>query len=268
LHYLLCLRECRAFPATIWLIPSRVEALARICVTGFLFDPEVSMFAPFSSKPSEIHGRNPATNIARQASLSRGTSITQRIRRFWHILQRPLFLPTRQPSPEFPAYPMSAIPRGFGSAVSIGSHFREGSMTARITELTQRVHASVHQPPELAYHSIPGRPDHQGSQSESISLPFRLSIDHLHSKTQRNVPYLRQSWSRIDFVAIVSFWITFGLAMAGLERGASHIGVFRAMSVIRTARLLTITSGTTVCDSISTAVIKINCFYSRQLCTL
>lgn len=38
----------------------------------------------------------------------------------------------------------------------------------------------------------------------------------------------------------------FGLAMGGVERGEHHIALFRAMSVIRTARLLTITSGTTV----------------------
>ena len=87
---------------------------------------------------------------------------------------------------------------------------------------------------------------HQSDSREILSLPFRLNINHIHEKAHRNVPYLRQSWTRIDFVAIVSFWITFGLAMSGLERGRFHIGIFRALSVIRTARLLTITSGTTV----------------------
>jgi hypothetical protein len=73
-------------------------------------------------------------------------------------------------------------------------------------------------------------------------------------------------------VAIVSFWICFGLAMGGVERGQYHIGVFRAMSVIRTARLLTVTSGTTVsahvflslsCTGIDWCLWVVGC---RQLC--
>jgi len=88
-----------------------------------------------------------------------------------------------------------------------------------------------------------------------ISLPFRLNVSSLHDKTRRNVPYLRHSWSRIDFVAVVSFWICFGLACFGVERGGGgagyHVGVFRAMSVLRTARLLAISSGTTVSPFLS-----------------
>ena len=69
----------------------------------------------------------------------------------------------------------------------------------------------------------------------------------MHDKLQRNVPYLRNSWNRIDFVAITSFWVCFVLAECGLEIGdGRHIGAFRAMSVLRTARLLAISSGTTV----------------------
>ncbi|EGN97267.1 hypothetical protein SERLA73DRAFT_110442 [Serpula lacrymans var. lacrymans S7.3] len=85
----------------------------------------------------------------------------------------------------------------------------------------------------------------RSDQTDVISLPFRLNISHAHEKVHRNVPYLRQSWTRIDFVAIVSFWISFILAMTHVERGTYHIGAFRAMSVLRTARLLAITSGTT-----------------------
>lgn len=88
----------------------------------------------------------------------------------------------------------------------------------------------------------------RSDNDDSIALPFRLSVQHIHDKVKRGLPYLRQSWNRIDFVAIVSFWIMFALATTGVERGRYHIGLFRAMSVIRTARLLTITSGTTVSD--------------------
>ena len=69
-------------------------------------------------------------------------------------------------------------------------------------------------------------------------------------------------------MAVCSFWVCFALAVTGVERGGAglglergvtggiggqgeggegwHVGVFRAMSVLRTARLLAVTSGTTV----------------------
>ncbi len=58
--------------------------------------------------------------------------------------------------------------------------------------------------------------------------------------------FLRHSWNRVDFVAVVSFWIAFILALGGQEATNSHhIYIFRALSVLRCARLLTATSGTT-----------------------
>ncbi|GAC97767.1 likely calcium channel [Pseudozyma hubeiensis SY62] len=58
--------------------------------------------------------------------------------------------------------------------------------------------------------------------------------------------YLRHSWNRVDLVAVVSFWIAFALAVAGQESANNHhIYIFRALSVLRCARLLTATSGTT-----------------------
>ncbi|TKY88115.1 hypothetical protein EX895_002825 [Sporisorium graminicola] len=58
--------------------------------------------------------------------------------------------------------------------------------------------------------------------------------------------FLRHSWNRVDFVAVVAFWITFALALGGQESTNNHhIYIFRALSVLRCARLLTATSGTT-----------------------
>lgn len=85
------------------------------------------------------------------------------------------------------------------------------------------------------------------SKKGPLRLPFVLSLAQAQSKTERNVPYLRQSWGRIDLIAIVGFWVSFSLSVLGLERGDNHhIGLFRAMSVLRLGRLLGITSGTTV----------------------
>jgi hypothetical protein len=144
--------------------------------------------------------------------------------------------------------------------------YREGSMTARIVNAAHRAQALIREPSEPTMLSLAMRSDNSVAHPDSIALPFRLSIDHLHKKTQRNVPYLRQSWSRIDFVAIVSFWITFILAMTGVERGTYHVGLFRAMSVVRIARLLTITSGTTVSLAFNILADADN-RNLRQLCT-
>ena len=86
------------------------------------------------------------------------------------------------------------------------------------------------------------------SASGGLALPFRFSVARAQAMTVRNVPYLRHSWSRLDCVALVGFWVAFALAQAGAERGpgGAHVGLFRALSVLRLARLLAITSGTTV----------------------
>ncbi|WAR58908.1 hypothetical protein PtB15_10B248 [Puccinia triticina] len=60
----------------------------------------------------------------------------------------------------------------------------------------------------------------------------------------KQTAYLRQSWNRMDFIAVLGFWIAFVLASSGAE-AAKQIYLFRALSVLRLMRLLTVTSGTT-----------------------
>jgi voltage-dependent calcium channel len=92
-------------------------------------------------------------------------------------------------------------------------------------------------------------------------IPFVTAIQQQRSLSKRGVPYLRHSWSRIDFVTIVGFWIAFALSMTGTDRVITidpvagptlvrHIGVFKALSVLRCARLLAVTNGTTVSVSL------------------
>lgn len=57
--------------------------------------------------------------------------------------------------------------------------------------------------------------------------------------------FLRHSFNRIDFVAVVSFWISFVLSAAGVVN-QYHLYVFEMMSCLRIFRLLNITSGTSV----------------------
>ncbi|KZF26376.1 calcium channel subunit Cch1 [Xylona heveae TC161] len=71
-----------------------------------------------------------------------------------------------------------------------------------------------------------------------------------HSRQQQRVrlahrAFLRHSFNRLDFVAVVSFWISFCLGVAGIE-WTRQMYVFRMMSCLRILRLLGITSGTSV----------------------
>lgn len=73
--------------------------------------------------------------------------------------------------------------------------------------------------------------------------PFVQSIRRQRTTYQQ--AFLRHSWNRLDAVAVVSFWISFVLALYGIE-AAQNVYIFRALSVLRATRLLAITAGTTV----------------------
>lgn len=226
---------------------------ARIAVTGFLLDPEVPISTLFTSPFSSADVYLPASTsrdgtagLARQASilssgstpqvsmLSRGGSITDRLRRIRYNLSRPFVL-----------HHGTSIPRPNQGSGRTRSASRPRSDTTQsntpMMEKTQHLHQRLRSPshPTFLYNAM-------RSDNEKLSLPFRLSIQRSHDTTERNLPYLRHSWTRIDGVAVLGFWITFALSMTGVERGTYHIGIFRALSVLRTARLLAITSGTTV----------------------
>ncbi|KAI9775641.1 MAG: calcium channel protein [Geoglossum umbratile] len=71
-----------------------------------------------------------------------------------------------------------------------------------------------------------------------------------HSRRQQRYQlarraFLRHSFNRLDFVAVVSFWISFVLGITGIE-AREHVYVFRMMSCLRIIRLLLLTSGTSV----------------------
>lgn len=57
--------------------------------------------------------------------------------------------------------------------------------------------------------------------------------------------FLRHSFNRLDFLAVVAFWVSFALAHLQVEEN-SHVYVFRMLSCLRILRLLGLTSGTSV----------------------
>lgn len=57
--------------------------------------------------------------------------------------------------------------------------------------------------------------------------------------------FLRHSFNRLDFLAVVAFWISFALSITGIE-SQKHLYVFRMISCLRILRLLALTNGTAV----------------------
>lgn len=56
---------------------------------------------------------------------------------------------------------------------------------------------------------------------------------------------LRHSFNRLDFVAVISYWISFVLSISGIE-SENNLYLFRMLSSLRILRLLAITNGTTI----------------------
>lgn len=94
--------------------------------------------------------------------------------------------------------------------------------------------------------------------SPSISAPTVLrSFTQMQSEQIRTVEqaqrlqlarraFLRHGFNRLDFVAVVAFWIAFFLGITGVEHGY-HLYLFRMLSCLRILRLLALTNGTAVC---------------------
>ena len=73
-----------------------------------------------------------------------------------------------------------------------------------------------------------------------------------HTRQQQRVrlarrAFLRHGFNRLDFVAVVSFWISFALELSLVE-SKRHVYVFRMLACLRILRLLGLTSGTSVRD--------------------
>ncbi|KAH7886746.1 Ion transport protein-domain-containing protein, partial [Phlebopus sp. FC_14] len=218
-----------------------IEAVARICVCGLLLDPEVPTssllsisFTPkagyMGAPTSSASNVNVNTTLSRTGTLARGLSF----KRLYENLCRPF-----------------ALPAAARAHASSGVKTESYSLETRLPPQPQSHTRAASQP---TFFSRAMRSDEPKSDHEVVSLPFRLNIQTTRHRISRNFPYLRQSWGRIDCLAVVGFWVSFVLATNGVERGKYHIGTFRALSVLRISRLLALTSGTaTIMRSLKTA---------------
>ena len=71
-----------------------------------------------------------------------------------------------------------------------------------------------------------------------------------HGKYQQRMrlarrAFLRHSFNRLDFVAVVAYWISFGMQLSRYET-RSHVYIFNMLSCLRILRLLGLTAGTSI----------------------
>ncbi|ODA76644.1 hypothetical protein RJ55_07915 [Drechmeria coniospora] len=87
------------------------------------------------------------------------------------------------------------------------------------------------------------------ARSFSTILPGQQELPDTLEEQQRfqlaRRAFLRHSFNRLDFVAVLSYWIAFALGITGLEH-RHHVYVFRMLSCLRILRLLAITNGTAI----------------------
>ncbi|KXJ91978.1 ion transporter [Microdochium bolleyi] len=97
----------------------------------------------------------------------------------------------------------------------------------------------------------PAKPDNYGPSTfaRSFTIMQARDIPTTVEEAQRmqlaRRAFLRHGFNRLDFIAVVSFWITFVLSITGLEV-THHIFIFRMLSSLRIVRLLALTSGTLI----------------------
>lgn len=95
--------------------------------------------------------------------------------------------------------------------------------------------------------------------SQGMAQPISRSFTHFMAG-QQGVPetaedfrkyqlarraFLRHSFNRFDFVAVVCFWLDFALSISGVEN-QYHLYLFKMLSCLRILRLLALTNGTAV----------------------
>ncbi|KAI1436294.1 ion transporter [Xylaria sp. CBS 124048] len=97
--------------------------------------------------------------------------------------------------------------------------------------------------------NAPRRPDYGPS---TFARSFTTMMHHVPETVEEQMrvhlarrAFLRHNFNRLDFVAVVSFWIAFVLSITGLE-AQLHLYIFRMLSCLRIIRLLALTNGTAI----------------------
>ncbi|KAF4510443.1 hypothetical protein G6O67_002330 [Ophiocordyceps sinensis] len=136
----------------------------------------------------------------------------------------------------------------FLNAAEYSTIDRKMGLRAAITEQ----YRAVFQPERQA--SVRGNP-HAEPQPSALTRSFttimqgQQALPETLEEQQRlqlaRRAFLRHSFNRLDFVAVVSYWISFTLGIAGIEH-RHHLYVFKMLSCLRILRLLALTHGTAI----------------------
>ncbi|KZW03268.1 hypothetical protein EXIGLDRAFT_664412 [Exidia glandulosa HHB12029] len=257
-----------------------LELFARIVVSGLILDPDVHtktlfshLFTAFNPPTAPIAQQGMPPSSLNDSTLSRGGSLRdQTLNRSNSMRDGKVGVPKMDIVSRFNrsvahvAAPFALAHEVEAEARAAKSHMRQVSGPGHAASSSMSAHGSSHLPRQASHattmstssvssfwHPVHGPINtpselYGGStiKPQYKTLPFALSIARSHSLAHRGLPYLRHSWNRIDFLAVLSFWITFVLSVYGIERAQGvHISIFRALSVLRCARLLAVTQGTT-----------------------
>lgn len=127
----------------------------------------------------------------------------------------------------------STIDRKRGVKAVIAEKYREAFQPQR--------HKSVKKPPQDTY----GPSTFARSVTWFNGQPVPETLEEQQRYQLARRAFLRHGFNRLDFVAVVSFWIAFAVGITGLEK-EYHLYVFRMLSCLRILRLLAITKGNAV----------------------
>ncbi|KAJ9661937.1 calcium channel protein [Neophaeococcomyces mojaviensis] len=118
-----------------------------------------------------------------------------------------------------------------GAVTKVGSLF---TMYEKPEDNLPQRRASVDFQPSIV-RAFTGFPDEQGPGHSRQKQRVRLA----------RRAFLRHSFNRLDFLAVVSYWISFSMQLGGVDT-RDHIYVFNTLSCLRILRLLGLTGGTTI----------------------
>ncbi|SCV68841.1 BQ2448_962 [Microbotryum intermedium] len=224
------------------------EMFFRIVVTGLIVNPPApvsfSVVLPTPTSPEITRSPVVTTNSSRRdrspsrdpyaplpsPSGKRDSSLVL------HAVRHLKHSPVSTRASRSPRSPASTIQRHFT--------VRQPSLSPSASDPSLDFDAKeVPSPPE-PFH--PSRAANTSTTSTLLSRDFKAPFSDSFGR-QRDImysrAYLRHSWNRLDVVAVFSFWIAFGLSIGGIKT-TDGVYLFRAMSVLRSMRLLGVTTGT------------------------
>ncbi|KAK5945754.1 calcium channel protein [Knufia obscura] len=122
--------------------------------------------------------------------------------------------------------------RGLGAGVKskLGSYF---TMYDKPDAKPQR-RASIDFQPSIV-RAFTGMPTEQGPGHSRQKQRVRLA----------KRAFLRHSFNRLDFIAVIAYWISFVMQLGGIDT-RYHVYIFNMLSCLRILRLLGLTGGTTI----------------------